>query len=61
MIADSRDFIGREAPCTGKDRKREFKYYRLTAAGKKQLTAEESKWKKLADAIGRVMWPVEET
>src|SRR5882762_2190620 len=31
----------------GKDLKREFKYYRLTAAGKKQLIAEESKWKGL--------------
>ena len=28
-----------------KDRNREFKYYRLTPAGKKQLIAEESKWK----------------
>src|SRR5467141_5269028 len=28
-----------------KELKREFKYYRLTAAGKKQLIAEESKWK----------------
>src|SRR5580692_6769710 len=27
------------------DRNREFKYYRLTPAGKKQLLAEESKWK----------------
>lgn len=45
---------------TAKDRNREFKYYRLTAAGKKQLAAEESKWKHLAEAIARVMWPVEE-
>src|SRR5579871_6214536 len=29
------------------DLKREFKYYRLTAAGRKQLIAEESKWRKL--------------
>ena len=41
-----------------KDGKRELKYYRLTAAGRKQLAAEESKWKRLANAIGRVMWPV---
>ena len=40
-----------------KDRNREFKYYRLTPAGRKQLTAEESKWKELAGAIARVMWP----
>jgi len=44
-----------------KDRNRDFKYYRLTSAGKKQLAAEESKWKQLAGAIGRVMWPAEET
>jgi PadR family transcriptional regulator, regulatory protein PadR len=44
----------------GKDQKREFKYYRLTAAGKKQLAAEESKWKQLAGAIARVMWPAKE-
>jgi transcriptional regulator len=46
-----------EAP---KDRNREFKYYRLTSAGKKQLAHEESKWKQLAEAIARVMWPVKE-
>ena len=43
-----------------KDQKREFKYYRLTPAGRKQLTAEESKWKQMAAAIARVMWPAEE-
>ena len=43
----------------GRDRRREFKYYRLTASGRRQLTAEESNWKRLADAIARVMWPVE--
>ena len=43
-----------------KDRKREFKYYRLTAAGKKQLAAAESKWKQMAGAIARVMWPAGE-
>jgi transcriptional regulator len=45
---------------TAKDRNREFKYYRLTAAGKKQLIAEESKWNQLAAAIARVMQPAEE-
>ena len=44
----------------GKDRNREFKYYRLTPAGRKQLAHEESKWKQLAAAIARVMWPVSE-
>jgi len=45
----------------GKDLKREFKYYRLTPAGKKQLVAEESKWKKLTGAVARIMWPAEES
>jgi PadR family transcriptional regulator PadR len=40
-----------------KERNREFKYYRLTRAGKKQLVHEESKWKQLAAAVGRVLWP----
>ena len=46
---------------TGKDGNRQFKYYRLTPAGKKQLAAEESKWNKLADAISRVLGPVRGT
>jgi PadR family transcriptional regulator PadR len=45
----------------GKDLKREFKYYRLTAAGKKQLVAEESKWKKLTAAVARIMGQPEES
>ncbi|MGD0127172.1 MAG: PadR family transcriptional regulator [Terriglobia bacterium] len=40
-----------------KDRNREFKYYRLTAAGRKQLAREASKWKQLVGAISRVMAP----
>ncbi len=44
----------------GKELKREFKYYRLTAAGRKQLATEESRWKQLAGAIARVMEPAEE-
>ncbi len=43
-----------------KDRIREFKYYRLTPAGRKQLIAEESKWKQLTAAIARIMWPAKE-
>jgi PadR family transcriptional regulator PadR len=53
-------WISAQWELAGKDLKREFKYYRLTAAGKKQLLREESKWKRLADAISRVMWPAEE-
>jgi len=45
---------------TALDRNREFKYYRLTTAGKRQLLAEESKWRQLASAVARVMWPAEE-
>jgi PadR family transcriptional regulator, regulatory protein PadR len=41
----------------GKQQNREFKYYRLTPAGRKQLAQEESKWKRLAKAIALVMWP----
>jgi len=44
----------------GKDLKREFKFYRLTPAGRKQLMAEESKWKQLTYAISRIMWPAEQ-
>jgi transcriptional regulator len=43
-----------------KERNREFRYYRLTLAGRKQLVAEESRWRQLAGAIARVMWPAEE-
>ncbi len=46
---------------TGKESKRQFKYYRLTSAGKKQLAAEESKWKQLTGAISRVLWPAKGT
>ena len=45
---------------TPKGGKREFKYYRLTPAGKKQLMAEHSKWRQLVASIGRVMEPAEE-
>jgi len=43
-----------------RDRKREFKYYRLTPAGKRQLAAERSKWRLFVASIGRVMGPFEE-
>jgi PadR family transcriptional regulator PadR len=38
----------------GREGGREFKYYRLTALGKKQLEVEESKWKQLVRAIAKV-------
>ena len=44
-----------------KYRNREFKFYRLTPAGRRQLRAEESRWDQLVQAIARVMKPVEGT
>src|SRR5262249_20677270 len=43
------------------ERKRELKYYRLTTEGRKQLAREESRWKQLAAAVARVMWPAPES
>ena len=40
------------------DLNRRAKYNCLTAAGRQQLLAEQSKWKLLVKAIGRVMRPV---
>ena len=34
------------------------KYYRLSPAGKAQLSREQDRWSQLVDAIGRVMSPV---
>jgi transcriptional regulator len=36
---------------------RRAKFYRLTAAGRKQLTVQTSKWERLAAAIARVLRP----
>jgi len=44
---------------TARFRNREFKYYRLTPAGRRQLAREGSKWKQLTGAIARIMWPDE--
>jgi PadR family transcriptional regulator PadR len=38
-----------------KERNREFKYYRLTPLGRKQLVRERSRWTQIAAAIHRVM------
>ena len=54
---ERKGWIAAKWETAAKDLKREFKFYRLTAAGKKQLSAEESKWKKMTAAIARVMWP----
>jgi PadR family transcriptional regulator PadR len=34
---------------------RKAKFYKLTAAGKKQLTAETNRWRRVVAAIGRVL------
>jgi PadR family transcriptional regulator, regulatory protein PadR len=45
---------------TAPDRNRDFKYYRLTEKGRKQLVVEESQWRQMTEAVGRVMWPATE-
>jgi PadR family transcriptional regulator PadR len=45
---------------TAPDRNREFKYYQLTEKGRKQLLVEESQWKRMTEAVARVMWPIAE-
>jgi len=39
-------------------RGRDMKFYRLTPAGRRQLTVEESKWRQLARAMARMLRPV---
>ena len=39
------------------DNRQRAKYYRLTAAGKRQLQAEQSRWARMVEAIARVMRP----
>jgi len=48
----------RRPPEKAPDRNREFKYYRLTAAGRRQLAHEQSRWNELVRAISLVMKPV---
>ena len=36
---------------------RRARYYTLTAAGRKQLAAETSKWERLSEAIARILQP----
>ena len=57
---ERKGWIAAKWEAAGRDVKREFKYYRLTRAGRKQLLAEESKWKQMTGAIARIMWPAEE-
>jgi transcriptional regulator len=39
------------------ENKQRAKYYRLTAAGKKQLAVEQSRWRRLVQAMARAMRP----
>ena len=39
------------------ENKQRARYYRLTAAGRKRLAAEESRWNQLVEAIAKVMKP----
>jgi PadR family transcriptional regulator len=39
-------------------RARDMKFYRLTPAGRKQLTVEESRWREIARAMARMLRPV---
>ena len=41
------------------DKGKRAKYYRLTPAGKRHLTAEQSRWDRFVLAIGRVLRPAE--
>ncbi|HEX3704593.1 MAG TPA: PadR family transcriptional regulator [Vicinamibacterales bacterium] len=50
---DKRGWITAEWGTSKNNRK--ARYYALTAAGRKQLAAETSKWERLAAAIGRVL------
>jgi PadR family transcriptional regulator len=39
------------------ENKQRAKYYRLTAAGRRQLQTERTRWQRLSEAIGRVLDP----
>src|SRR5437773_328751 len=63
LVPYIRRFIVLEQQCwiksewkTSEDNQR-AKYYRLTAAGKKQLASEQSRWKLLVKAITKAMKP----
>ena len=58
--ADRMAIIKALGEAAAKDQQRVFKYYRITAAGKRQFAAEESKWKQMVGMIGRVLWPAGE-
>jgi PadR family transcriptional regulator len=43
------------------ERNRDFKYYRLTAAGRRRLSSEQTRWQTLVAAIASVMRPSPES
>ena len=42
------------------DTNRRARFYRLTPAGRKQLTAQTARWEQVVRAIGRILKPAEE-
>jgi PadR family transcriptional regulator PadR len=48
-----------EAEWQTSDKGKRAKYYRLTAAGRKHLVREQSKWERLSAAMARVLRPAE--
>jgi transcriptional regulator len=44
-----------EAEWGSSEANRQAKFYELTRAGRKQLTAEEENWQRIADAVARVL------
>jgi PadR family transcriptional regulator, regulatory protein PadR len=54
---ESRKWINAEWGTSDNNRKARF--YELTKAGRKQLTAETAQWRRLAAAIGRILGPEE--
>ena len=54
---EERGFI--DAEWGTSDNNRRARFYSLTKAGRKELTREESEWRRIADAIMRVLGPGE--
>src|SRR5213079_890957 len=52
---EARDFIGAEWGTSENNRKARF--YTLTPKGRKELSREESEWRRIASAIARILGP----
>lgn len=57
---ERKGWIAAKWETAGKNLKREFKYYRLTPLGRKQLMTEQSRWKKLTTAVALMLRPARE-